>query len=196
VPAPRLLAGLGCALSLAACAKPPATCTYYSAPGYSDEAFQEVRKGMTRAEVEARIGTGIHEDSRVHSEMWFYGEPREAAKEPVPVIVFDEEGRVQSVSRTDRVTVGMERAVVEGLLGKPQRLSRGGRITLIYYTAPGDCPASGFPAREVALGADDRVRWTWAGWVEENPSGLFETEPPLAPLHDDRDHSIEGSDAP
>lgn len=179
--AARLLAVLACALSLAACAEPSAKCTYYSAPGFSDEAFRAIRKGMKRAEVEERIGTGIHENSRVHSEMWFYGDPREATKQPVPVIVFDDDGKVSSVSRTDRVTVGMERAAVEGSLGKPQRRRRAGRLTLIYYTAPGDCPASGFPAREVALGDDDRVRWTWAGWIEENPSGLFETEPPQAP---------------
>lgn len=190
------LAAVACALSLAACADPPPRCTYYSTPGYSDEAFKTIAKGMTRAEVEERIGTGGHERSRVQSEMWFYGDPRAAAEKPIPVVVFDEDGKVSSVSRTDRVTVGMERAIVEGLLGKPQRRHRGGRLTLIYYTAPGDCPASGFPAREVALGADDRVRWTWAGWVENNPSGLFDTEPPLGPLHDDRDHSNEGSDPP
>jgi hypothetical protein len=80
-----------------------------------------------------------------------------------------------------KIEKGMTRAEVEGLIGKPQRRSRGGRLTLIYYTAPGDCPESGFPAREVALGPDDRVAWTWAGWIQEGPGGEFETEPPLDP---------------
>jgi outer membrane protein assembly factor BamE (lipoprotein component of BamABCDE complex) len=191
--ASRRWAVLGCAIAVSACADPPATCTIYKAKGFSEEAFAKIEKGMTRAEVEERIGPGVHENSRVRSEMWFYGDPREAAQAPFPVIVFDESGAVTSVSRTDRVTVGMERSVVEGLMGKPQRRSPGGRLTLVYYTAPGDCPGSGFPAREVALGPDDRVAWTWAGWIQEGPGGEFETEPPL---DDDRDHPSEGSDPP
>jgi outer membrane protein assembly factor BamE (lipoprotein component of BamABCDE complex) len=181
VAARRLLALLGCAIASAACIEPSLKCTYHQAARFSDQAFGEIEKGMTRAEVEERIGPGIAESSRVRPEMWFYGDPREAAAKPVPVIVFDEDARVRSVSRTDRVVVGMERAAVEEVMGKPQRRSRGGRLTLIHYTAAGDCPGSGFPAREVALGPDDRVAWKWGGWIQEHTSEPLATEPPLDP---------------
>jgi outer membrane protein assembly factor BamE (lipoprotein component of BamABCDE complex) len=175
----RRLAVLPCALWLAACADPPPECTAWQSAGFSEEAFAEIAKGMPRAEVYERLGPGIRERSQVHNEMWFYGEPSEAARDPIPVIVFDD-AAVVSVARTDRVTVGMDRASVEKALGKPQRYARGGRITLIDYTAPGSCTV--WEPREVAIGPDDRVRWTWAGRIDRSyPDDPLAAEPAPAP---------------